>query len=323
VYADWTFDLSERLNLNLGARYTDEDKHARVLNQSFTDTRYTDAWTVTADFDRRVNFKNISPKVSLDWHLTPDIMAYGLFSRGFKSGGYNIRANTASVPRSGEPFDDEQVDSFEIGSKLSLLDQRLFLNLAYFYNKYTDIQLSVFTSFTLPDGTETFFGDFTNAGNGTVQGIEMEYQMLPTPNWTISGHLAWLDARYDEFIDRGANIARNQHFTNAPEFSAAFNLEYRTGLANGGTFSARAGYAWQSEVWPTTDLSPLIRQGGYGTVNAGVRWQIDDAWSLSLQGSNLTDKAYRTTGYNVGAYGVLTGFYGPPRQYSLTARYDF
>jgi len=323
VYADWTFDLSERLNLNLGARYTDEDKHARVLNQSFTDTRYTDAWTVTADFDRRVNFKNISPKVSLDWDITPDIMAYGLFSRGFKSGGYNIRANTASVPRSGEPFADEQVDSFEIGSKLSLLDQRLFLNLAYFYNKYTDIQLSVFTSFTLPDGTETFFGDFTNAGKGTVQGMEVEYQMLPAPNWAISGHLAWLDARYDEFIDRGANIARNQRFTNAPEFSAAFNLEYRTGLANGGTFSARAGYAWQSEVWPTTDLSPLIRQGGYGTVNVGVRWQIDDAWSLSLQGSNLTDKAYRTTGYNVGAYGVLTGFYGPPRQYSLTARYDF
>jgi len=323
AYADWTFDLTDRLNLNVGARYTDEDKHAIALNRVFLDTSYTTVLATTADFNQAVNFKNISPKVSLDWHLTSDIMVYGIVSRGFKSGGYNIRANTAAVPRSGEPFDDEQVDSIEIGSKMSLLDQRLFLNMAYFYNKYKDIQLSVFTTFTQPDGSESFFGDFTNAGKGTVQGVEVEYQILPSPYWVISGNLAWLDAQYDEFIDRGVNIANTQRFTNTPEISGSFNLEYRTDLANGGMVSARAGYAWQSEVWPTTDLSPAIRQGGYGTVNAGVSWRIDDAWQLSLQGTNLTDKEYRTTGYNVGAYGVLTGFYGPPRQYSLTARYNF
>jgi len=104
AYADWTFDLNDRLNLNLGARYTDEDKHAIALNRYFTDTSYTTAWATTADFNQTVNFKNVSPKVSLDWHITPDIMAYGLFSRGFKSGGYNIRANTAAFPRSGEPY---------------------------------------------------------------------------------------------------------------------------------------------------------------------------------------------------------------------------
>jgi len=321
-YADWTFDLTDTLDLNVGARYTDEDKHAIALNRLFLDTTYTTAFATTADFNKTVNFKNVSPKVSLDWHATPDIMAYASASRGFKSGGYNIRANTTAVPRSGDPFDDEQVDSFEIGSKLSLLDQRMFLNLAYFYNKYKDIQLSVFTTFTQPDGSQTFFGDFTNAGKGTVQGVEVEYQILPTAHWVISGNLAWLDAKYDEFIDRGVNVASSQRFTNAPELSGSFNLEYRTELASGGTLSARSGYSWQSEVWPTTDLSPLIRQGGYGTLNAGISWKRE-AWTLSLQGTNLTDKEYRTTGYNVGAYGVLTGFYGAPRQYSVTARYDF
>jgi len=321
-YADWTFDLTDTLDLNVGARYTDEDKHAIALNRLFIDTTYTTAFATTADFNKTVNFKNVSPKVSLDWHATPDIMAYASASRGFKSGGYNIRANTTAVPRSGDPFDDEQVDSFEIGSKLSLLDQRMFLNLAYFYNKYKDIQLSVFTTFTQPDGSQTFFGDFTNAGKGTVQGVEVEYQILPTAHWVISGNLAWLDAKYDEFIDRGVNVASSQRFTNAPELSGSFNLEYRTELASGGTLSARSGYSWQSEVWPTTDLSPLIRQGGYGTLNAGISWK-NAAWTLSLQGTNLTDKEYRTTGYNVGAYGVLTGFYGAPRQYSVTARYDF
>ena len=323
VYADWTFDLTEQLKLDVGARYTDEDKHAVALNRFYTDSSYTTSWGTAANFDKTVNFKNFSPKASLDYQFTPDIMGYASFSRGFKSGGYNIRANTTAVPRSGEPFDDEQVDSYEIGSKMSFLDQRMFLNLAYFYNQYEDIQLSVFTSYTLPNGSQSFFGDFTNAGKGTVQGVEAEYQFLPTEHWLISGNLAWLDAEYDEFMSGGVNIADSQHFTNAPEFSGALNAEWRTALDNGGNLSARVTYAYQSEVWPTTDLSPVIKQDGYGLINAGVIWNVNDAWTLSLQGTNLADEEYRTTGYNIAAYGVLTGFYGPPRQYSLMARYDF
>jgi iron complex outermembrane receptor protein len=323
AYADWTFDLTSQLTLDVGARYTDEDKHAVALNRFYTNGNYTTSWGTAANFDKTVNFKNVSPKISLDYQLTPDIMVYGLASRGFKSGGYNIRANTTAVPRSGEPFGDESVDSYEIGSKMALLDKSLFLNLAYFHNAYKDIQLSVFTSYTLPNGSQSFFGDFTNAGKGTVQGLEVEYQWLPTQHWAISGNLAWLDAKYDEFISAGVNIADTQYFTNAPDFWGAINVEWRTALANGGNLSARIGYAYQSEVWPTTDLSPAIRQDGYGLLNAGVIWKMNDAWSFSLQGSNLADEEYRTTGYNIAAYGVLTGFYGAPRQYSLTARYDF
>ncbi|MGJ4728870.1 TonB-dependent receptor [Luteimonas sp. SDU101] len=322
LYADWTHDLTDRLKLDIGARYTDEDKHAVAYNIGYTDASFTvPNGVVAANFDKTVNFKNVSPKVALDFQLTPEIMIYGSASRGFKSGGYNIRANTTAVPRSGEPFDDESVDSFEIGTKMGLLDQRLFLNLAAFHNIYEDIQLSVFTA--LPGGG--FFGDFTNAGKGTVTGVEAEYQFMPTQHWLVSGNLAWLDAKYDEFISGGVNIADTQYFTNAPEFSGAINLEYRTDLANGGNLSARVGYSYQSEVWPTTDLSPAIKQEGYGLINAGVIWRASDAWSFSLQGTNLADEEYRTTGYNLvsAGLGVLTGFYGPPRQYSLTARYDF
>ena len=328
LYADWTFDLTSRLKLDVGARYTDEDKRAIVLNRFYADATFTRPIAVAADFDKTTNFKNVSPKVSLDYQITPDIMVYGLASRGFKSGGFNIRANTKALPRTGDPFDDESVDSFEIGSKMAFFDQRLFLNLAAFHNVYKDIQLSVFTTYPLPGGGLGFLGDFTNAGKGTVNGLEAEYQWLPNEHWVISGNLACLDANYDEFMTELPNgtivdIADTQKFTNAPEFSGALNVEYRTDLANGGNLSARVGYSYQSEIWPTTDLSPVIKQGGYGLVNAGVIWKIDDAWSLSLQGSNLANEEYRTTGYNIAAYGVLTGFYGPPRQYSLTARYDF
>ncbi|WP_395679999.1 TonB-dependent receptor [Dokdonella sp.] len=323
AYADWTIDLSEAWKLDLGARYTDEDKHAIALNRFYTDGTYSTSWATAANFDKTVSFSNISPKVSIDWQVTPDAMLYALYSKGFKSGGFNIRANTTAVPRSGDPFKDETVDSFEVGGKFTLLDERMYLNVALFHNKYKDIQLSVFTSYTLPDGTQSFFGDFTNAGKGTINGAEIEYQWLPTEHWLISGNLAWLDAGYDEFFNRGVDIADTQRFTNAPRMSGGLNVEYRTPVSFGGNLVARAGFTYQSEVWSTTDLSPAIRQKGYGLLNAGVIWNIDKAWSIALQGTNLTDKEYRTTGYNIPAYGVLTGFYGPPRQVSLTATWRF
>jgi iron complex outermembrane receptor protein len=76
-------------------------------------------------------------------------------------------------------------------------------------------------------------------------------------------------------------------------------------------------------VYPETTLSPLIAQPAYGLWNAGVIWQINQPWSLSLQGSNLANKSYRTTGYNVGALGIYTGFYGAPRMVTLSAKYRF
>ena len=330
VYGDWSFDLTDKWKLDAGVRWTDEDKRADVLNRGYSDRTYTTPISVVADFDRTINFTNVAPKISLGYQATDDILVYGLATRGFKSGGYNIRAQATAVPRSAEPFDDEVVDSFEVGTKMSFLDQRLFLNLSAFHNKYEDIQLSVFTSYdSNGDGTnDAFFGDFTNAGKGTVQGLEVEYQWLPTRNWLVSGNLAFLDAEYDEFISAGLNIADEQEFTNAPEFSGAINVEYRTDLANGGNLAARVGYSYQDDVVATTEIVRTgalpITQDGYGLVNAGVIWNTGGNWSFSLQGSNLTDKEYRTTGCNLNAaLGVITGFYGPPRQYSLSARYDF
>ncbi len=337
-YADWTFDLTDRLRLDLGARYTDEDKNAVVLNRFYTDATYTTLRPfapIAANFDKTINFENVSPKISMDFQLTDDIMLYGLASRGFKSGGYNIRAQSVAVPRSAEPFDDESVDSFEVGSKMSLFDRRLFLNLSAFHNRYRDIQLSVFTAYdSNGDGVDdAFFGDFTNAGRGTVNGLEVEYQWMPNASWAITGNLAWLDAEYDEYLFKNVDIANQQEFTNAPEFSGALNVEYRASLGSMGSLSARVGYSYQSDVVATTEVvrDPVtgatatpITQDGYGLVNAGVIWKFNDAWTFSLQGSNLTDKEYLTTGYNlVSSLGVFTGFYGPPRQVSLTARYDF
>ena len=334
VYGDWTWDFAERWSLNGGLRYTSEEKSVDVLNRCYTSAAFetlapactaTNPTPIAADFTDSKTFENFSPKLSVDFKLTDDVLLYGLVSRGFKSGGFNIRAQATQFPNSRLPFDDEKVTSFEIGSKMAFLDERLFLNAAYFNNDYKDIQLSVFTSFdSNGDGVnDAFFGDFTNAGAGTIEGYELEAQFLVTEAFRLSGNIASLNAEYDEFMTAGVNVAASQRFTNAPSFSGAINADYTAELANGSELLMHLGYGYQSKIIPTTDLSPAITQDPYGLVNAGITWRSGGPWTVLLQGANLTDKEYRTSGYNIASLGVLTGFYGAPRQYSLSVRYDF
>lgn len=323
LYGEFTWDFAPQWALTLGGRYTDEKKTADVFNIGYTDATFTrPSGVVAADFEDSVTFKNFSPKIALDYKLSDEILLYGTASRGFKSGGFNIRAQATAVPRSRLPFDDETVTTYEIGAKNAFLDNRLFLNLAYFHSDYEDIQLSVFTA--VPDSNPPiFFGDFANAGKGTVKGVEVEYQALLSPSFTLQGNFAWLDAKYNEFVSAGVNVAGSQRFTNAPEFSAAVTGLHTLQLAQGGSFTTRVSYSYQDEVYPTTDLSEAIRQPAYGLLSASLIWQTDGAWRFSLDGSNLADKEYRTTGYNIPALGILTGFYGAPRTVGLTATYDF
>ena len=322
-YGDFTWDMSPAWSLDVGLRYTHETKTALIQNYGFADASFTTPLVTLADFSGSHATNNLSPKVSLAWSANPNVKLYASYSEGFHSGGYNIRANCAAIPSSCRPIKDEKVRSFELGSKMTFLDDRLMMNTALFHNIYTNIQLSVFTSYTLPNGQQGFFGDFTNAGKGHIDGLEEEFAWMPTDDWTLRGNFAWMHTRYTQFMSGGVNIADMQKFTNAPKFSGGLTLERSIPLVNGGSLSARVNYTYQTMVYPETTLSPLIAQPAYGLWNAGVIWQIDKPWSLSLQGSNLANKSYRTTGYNIAALGIVTGYYGNPRMVTLSARYVF
>lgn len=329
AYIDWTYDLSQKWSIDAGLRWTEEEKSADVLNRGYTDETYTTVTSVAADFDESITFSNLSPKLSIEYQSSDEVMFYGSFSRGFKSGGYNIRANANPITH--QPYDDEVVDSFEIGSKMGFVNQRVFLNIAYFYNKYDDIQLSIFTS-CLVGNVPSFCADFTNAGKATIQGLEVEMQWRPTENWNITGYVATLDAEFDEYMYKGVNIADQQEMTNAPDFNGTLNVEYLQFFDNGSQISYRMGYNYQTDVVATTEITkdPItnavtvpITQDGYGLLSAGIIWKSAKSWTLSLQGSNITDKAYLTTGYVIPSTGVRTGFYGAPQQISFTTRFDF
>lgn len=323
AYADWSWRLSPSFSLSTGLRYTKESKHARVLNQGFKDATFSQVTGVTADFDKTREVSNTAPKLSLDYKLSGTTNLYASASRGFKSGGYNVRAQAVAVPRSAEPFEDETLDSLELGAKTVLDGGRLEINSAVFHNKYKNVQLSIFTSYIAANGTPSFFGDFTNAGKATVQGAEVEFAWRPDSAWSLSGNVAYVNAKYDEYIDRGVNVAADKKFSNTPKFQGALNIEYRTGVPLGGVLKTRLGLNYRTKVYPTTDLSEVIAQNAYGLISAGLIWEKTERLSFSLQGSNLANKAYRTDGYNIASLTVLSGFYGAPRTITAGVGYKF
>jgi iron complex outermembrane recepter protein len=322
-YGDFSWDFSPAWSLEVGLRYTHETKTALIQNFGFANASFSTPISTVANFRGSHASNNVSPKVSLDWSVSNQIKLYASYSEGFHSGGFNIRANCVAVPASCRPIDDEKVQSYELGSKMTFLDDRLMLNTAAFHNVYSNIQLSVFSSYTLPNGSQGFFGDFTNAGKGHIDGVEEEFAWKPTEAWTFSGNFAYLHTKYTQYMTRGVNVADQQKFTNAPKWSGGLSLENTHELANGGNLTARINYTYQSLVYPETTLSPLIAQPAYGLWNAGVIWQVSQPWTLSLQGTNLANKSYRTTGYNISSLGIVTGFYGAPRMVTLSARYTF
>lgn len=323
IFGDWSWRLTPQFSVSTGLRYTDESKRAVVLNQAFANDQFSGTpIAVPANFDKTRSVTNTSPRVSLEYKASNAIKLYTTASRGFKSGGYNIRANTLAFPSSGRPFEDEKLDSLEVGAKMILDGGRLELNTALFHNKYKNVQLSVFTSYTQANGQPGFFGDFTNAGKATVQGAEVEFLWTPTTAWRLSGNLAALDAKYDEYIDRGVNVADQKKFTNTPKFQASLNIEHNLPLAVG-TLRSRLGVSHRSKVYPTTDLAESLAQEAYTLVNAGLIWEKDSKLSFFLQGANLTNKAYKTDGYNIAALGVLNAYYGAPRTFTVGGTYKF
>jgi len=338
LFGEGNYSLTPKLTLTLGLRATKEKKHGIAYNVGFTDATFTTINAVTADFDKEKTFDSLSPKVSLSYQFNPNVMGYVTGTRGFKSGGYNVRAQATAFPRSAEPFKDEVLTVGEAGIKSVLLDRSLRFNVATFYGDYTDIQVSTFTAYdSNGDGVENaFFGDFLNAGDATVKGVETEWDWAPQAlSWFgISGNLSYLDAKPTKFLDLNDDgFVDTQVITNAPKFTGTLRLNFDHTLW-GGLFTASAGVSHRDESTltneggpdpsnPTQALQPII-QPAYETYDAWVSWLSADAkWRVGVVGRNLSDEGYLTNGYNIPVLGILQGSYGAPRTVLTTLEYRF
>ena len=335
IFGEGNYALSDRLTFNFGLRVTEEEKRGRAFNAAYSDSTFTDVILVTADFDESETFNSVSPKLGLDYQFNDDVMGYVSFSRGFKSGGFNVRAQANAFPESALPFDDEELTVGEIGVKTQLADNRLILNAAAFYGDYADIQVSTFTSFD-GDGDgqdESFFGNFLNAGDATIQGLEVEFDWSSNSWLGFSGNVSYLDTDADRHDANNDGFLDTQVVTNAPELTGALRLNVDF-PAFGGLLTGSLGVSYRDDSVltneggpdprdPTRPLLPLV-QPSFDLWDAWLGWLSPDAsWRVGVAAKNLTDEEYLTNGYNIPVLGIVQGSVGQPRTVTATLEYRF
>ena len=320
-------------------------------------------FATTSDFRGDGAFKRFTPRASVSFKPTPDHNLYASYSKGFKGGGFDPRGQTTAcrTPAGGAcspqqvfdflSFDPETVDSYEVGYKASLFDRRLNLALAAFHAAYKDVQVPGSIGTTV-NGQQTFVGVTTNAGRARINGIEAEATatllrdaLAAGDRLTLAGTLGYLDAKYTQFIDaRGIDVADRRAIQNTPDWTSSGTLAY-SGPFMGGTLGMSTTVSYRSASQQFELRTPMLDQPGYTLWDANLTYDINRSLTVGIHGRNLTDKRYIVSGYNflaqnpdtgdflrtpAGAYiptlgseGVLTAYYGNPRQImvSLTARY--
>jgi iron complex outermembrane receptor protein len=365
VFGDFTYDLSDTISVSVGGRYTNDKRTSTVLRTTFLGG-FSNlfggtgvAAAVTSNFNGSATFKDFNPRASISWQPNSDHNLYFTYSQGFKGGGFDPRGQTTACrnARGGActadevfdflAFDPETVDSFELGWKASLLDNRLNISLAGFLAQYKDVQIPGSVGFDgNGDGVnESFIGITSNAASADVNGIEFEGNALVGEDFagegsrfSVNWSLGVLDAKFNTFIDAfGRDVADQRVFQNTPDITAHMGFNMGVPLAGGmmdfiGLASLRSD-ASQFEV-----PNPFLDQDGFVLVDASIIYTSDSGlYSIGVHGKNLFDKEYIVAGYNfvaggvggapfiptLGREGTLTGFYGDPRRVFVTAQVNF
>ena len=249
-------------------------------------------------------------------------------------------------------FEPEKVTSYEAGYKASLFDRRLRLALAGFVAKYRDVQVPGSVGAVI-NNVPTFVGVTTNAGKASFKGIETEVFAAihrgADYRLNFTGTLGYLDAQYDEFVTNvpgtgPVDVADFRRIQNTPRWTTSGTLDYAAPLSNG-ELSASTTVSYRSKTFQFETPSPFLDQKGYALVDASLVWKSEGGVTLGLHGKNLLDKQYKTSGYqflsvdpvtgvplrnasgnvipSLGREGVVTAFYGNPRQVFVSLGYKF
>ena len=349
VYFDTTWSLTDRLNLNVGARWNQDDKEASVFvaqyagvlapNATLFDERNVPAsftlLAVQSDYTNDRSFSNVSPRLGMDFKLNDDLMLYFSYAEGFKSGGFDMRGNQLLNPNTSNGYDAETADNFEVGMKSAWFDDTLQLNLTAFYTPYKDIQITT-QEFVVRNGAPTNATAVLNAGKQVNQGVELETMWRPMSGLTLVANVGYLDAEFEEFFTSCPTAAPGCRLDlsgfnepiNSPDWTTFVGGTYEWSLG-AGDMSIHAGYQYRSATKVANTTASITDQGAYDILDLGVAYTTaDDTWRFAVEGKNILDEEYRVAGYDFGATGATggfsqIGFYGPPRTVSVTATYRY
>ena len=308
-FAQGTFDITDKLHLTAGIRYTDDTKDFIVTS----DGRYSTPGVhfpmgtsdvvniqtaipviaptgilvkLIADGTTTLKADDWTPMANISYDVNENLMTYFTYAEGFKSGGVQQR-NAGVFGAAAPTYDPEFVESFEIGFKFSTPDGRFVLNAAAFYADYTDIQLETLA----PEGIAP---QLDNAGEGEIKGFEIESRWAPLDTLFIElaiGHLDAVITKSDPTVFNTGGPAKGDRLPQVPRWSLASSIIKEFGLGDMGTIIARVDYNYRTKVFfdPANDPGSVMQS--HGLMNASLGWDsVDDKYSLIFHANNIFDK---------------------------------
>ncbi len=350
-FGELSWKVLPNVELAGGARYSSETKYGNdgmtyvhPLLQLLTGG--TIASPVGTRFIKTFTDTNVSPQVTLSWHMSPDVMVYGAYKTGFKSGGFSTPALIPAVATiDNQTFHEETVKGGEVGLKFSEMDRRLTGDLTLYRYTFSGLQLTAFDA-----ATTSYFTQ--NAGSATSQGVEVNLNFQATQEFGAHVSVGYNHARYDTFSDAqcwtgqsaaegcGPSAANpNQHsgtqnlsgapIYRAPDLVALVGATYEHEIFNDYKLALTGDVRYSSGYLFETNNNPGGYQGKYATVDLSAR-VYNDKWEFAIIGKNLTDTYYAVLGGDKplsqvvpGAGGDITASLGRPREVTFQVTRHF
>lgn len=332
IFADASYDITDRLTLNAGFRYDREENFISNVQVVTFDGTYPDPTafgpyaaiiaglnTVVDSFVAQANapyeegtktFEAFLPKIGLTYQWTDDIATSFTVQRGYRSGGATINSARARVA----PYDAEYTWNYEFSLRTQWLERRLTVNANVFYTDWTDQQ--VWVNLGLNDyDTET-----VNAGSSHLYGFEIEANYRPDDNLTLYASVGYAFTMFDEFTVEVGDLLSDfsgRPFADAPRWTAAMGATYRWDdvwfvNANANFQSSTfGGFSVDDEYFGDNDARVLV--------NAKIGYD-GETFSAFVFARNIFDENYVVTAYNP-TYPLIK--YGEPQTVGiqLEARY--
>jgi iron complex outermembrane receptor protein len=247
-------------------------------------------------------------------------LIYASFAQGFKSGGFG----PSNDERSPTPkYNPERVTAYELGVKSHWLEnRRLLANLAFFYNDYRDIQLTVQTR---DAETGANLRTTQNAGRAHIKGVEADLTAKPLPGLALNAGVGYVDAKFASLTADALMVGFKvgDRLPQIPDWSLNAGAQYALDTALG-ELSLRADVSWKGSQF-LTPFDPSSLQKSYAVYSARVSFVPAglEALELALYGINLSDTVYYVYRATLAPTGQEVGLAGPPRLIFATARYTF
>lgn len=314
VYGHVDWQLSERVTLTTGARYSDDDK--AIQQATFALRRF-----IPVSQTLRDSWHGVTPMLGLSVRPRENLMLYGTATAGFKTGGYNPVHLQAA-------FDEETVTTYEIGLRSSLARGRARITAAVFSSDYTDLQMPV----SAPDGLV-----IENAARARIRGIDFELSLRPVSRFAFGLSFELLDDEFEDYMfQEGSQFEETKLFgpfiriralnlagsglPRAPDLSVSASLEYTLQLG-GDSLTARAEYRYTDDI--AFDPREHFVQPSYGRLHGQLRWSSRQGkLFVDLYGRNLTDEEYKVNEIVTPDVGRLR-IWAPPREIGLQVGIDF